>query len=603
MAETSQNKRVAEIYRNFRRAQAKRREREQIWQELDAYDRNQQWDLEALPPWLPKPVTNFVHLVKYTKRAAFAVDNPQAKLRPVSPEGEEKVRNLNQAFDYVWHRIKARKIVRDCIATAKLLGDAFAYVYWDETAEGRLGTTIQGDPGHRFEGEIRIKEIDPSQIYPDPDAFDIQDCRYIIVTERKPLAWIKNHPKLGKNIKNIPDEEILGEQNPQDRGEIYLRDYSTESHGIVTLMSYYEKKPNEEGGFTYSVTYLVGDRILYQQNLKPNRYPFVRLSDFKQRHSFWSMSTCEFILDNQRIINKVESIIVMIGTLMQNPQKIVSADSRIDPKDVAKYGNMPGMTWLSHDPNPERSIVYVQPPQIPMVLFHLLENAKENIREITGLTQAYLGQTVGSLQTSSGVQALIERATLRDRDQMYDIELFIEELTQLVLDFMIEYYDTPRMIRISGANPDEYEWFEFNGVDYRDIDYDIYIDVSAKAPITRLRESEEAKELLVLQGQYGQQFGTALITPQEFIEKSDFVDKDKIIQRMNMEELRNKTEEAMRVATMMNEALQRGVPPEEVLQMGYAMFEQMEQEMRGIGSARSRHSGQIQQQQAGTPVL
>src|SRR5690606_32965166 len=100
---------------------------------------------------------------------------------------------------------------------------------------------------------------------------------------------------------------------------------------------------------------------------------------------------------------------------------IVSADSRIDPKDVAKYGSMPGMTWLSHDPNPERSIVYVQPPQIPMVLFHLLENAKENIREITGLTQAYLGQTVGSLQTSSGVQALIERATLRDRDQMYDI--------------------------------------------------------------------------------------------------------------------------------------------------------------------------------------
>ena len=81
------------------------------------------------------------------------------------------------------------------------------------------------------------------------------------------------------------------------------------------------------------------------------------------------------------------------------------------------------------------------------------------------------------------------------------------------------------------------------------------------------------------------------------------MDKDKIIQRMNMEELRNKTEEAMRVATMMNEALQRGVPPEEVLQMGYAMFEQMEQEMRGIGSARSRHSGQVQQQQAGTPVL
>ena len=579
------------IMQRFQRAKNKRRDREKKWQELDAFDRNEQWDLEKMPNWIPKPVTNYIHIVKYTKRAALSVDNPVAKLRPVSPEGEEKVKMLNKAFEFVWDRIKARKVVRENIADAKLLGDAIAYVYWDENAEGRLGTTVQGDPGYQYEGEIRIKSLDIASFYPDPDAFDIEDCRFIHIVERKPLEWLKKNPKFGHKI----NEKMLStNENPADRGEIYLRDYTTESENIVDFHSHYEKIPNDEGGFTYKVTYLVGNQIVHEQNLRPNRYPFVRLSDYRQRHSFWSMSTCEYILDNQRIINKVESIITMIGTMMQNPQRVVTRSSRIDPKEMSIYGNVPGMTWVTDDPDPNRSVAYIYPPNIPPVLFSLLETAKNNIREITGITEAYLGQTVGSLQTSSGVQSLIERATLRDRDQMYDIELYIEELTRLILDFMIEYYDTPRMIRISGTKPDEYAFEWFKGTDYADVDYDIYVDVSAKAPVTRLREAQEARELLALQGQYGGQFGTSIITPQEAIEKMDITDKDKIIQRMNMEELRNKTEEAMQVAQMMMEALQGGVPPEEVMQMGMAMFQQMEDQMKGLGSTNS-NSFQMQQ--------
>lgn len=586
------------IMERFQRAKTKRRKREQKWHELDAFDRGEQWDLEKVPAWLPKPITNFIHLVKTTKRAALAVDNPTAKLRPVSPMNEEAVKALNRAFEYVWERIKARKVVRQNIETAKLLGDGIAFVYWDEFFEGRMGTTILGDEGYHFEGEICIKEIDPANFYPDPDAFTIQDCRFIHIVERKPLEWVKKHPKFGKKLK---DDENLdsNNNNPQDRGEIYNRDYTTESKGLIDFHSHYEKIPNDEGGFTYKVTYLVGNKIVHEQNLVPNRYPFARLQDFPQRQDFWSMSTCEIILDNQKILNKVEAIIAMIGTLMQNPQKVVTRNSGIDPEEVAAKGNLPGVVWETQDMNPANSIAYINPPQIPEVLFRLAESAKANIREITGLTEAYLGQTVGSLQTSSGVHSLIERATLRDRDQMYDIELYIEELSKIILDFMVTYYDEPRMIRISGSEPDEYTFESFIGTEYRNIDYDIFVDVSAKAPITRLRESNEAKELLALQGQYGGQFRTSLITPQEAIEKMDFVGKDKIIERMNMEEMRNKTEEAMQVAQMMVEALSNGVPSEEVLQMGMAMFEQMEQQMKGIGSA---NSGSIQQQQ-GSPAI
>lgn len=155
-------KRANEVLAKWRKAKTKREQREAIMAELDAFDRNQQWEMQNAPAWLPKPVTNFVHLVKLTKRAALAVDNPTGKLRAVSPAGKPRVEQLDKAFQYVWERIKARKVVRQNIETSKLLGPGFAHVFWNEYKEGKMGTTIQGDKGYMFEGEIEVREIDPS---------------------------------------------------------------------------------------------------------------------------------------------------------------------------------------------------------------------------------------------------------------------------------------------------------------------------------------------------------------------------------------------------------------------------------------------------------
>lgn len=578
------------VLERYRRARNKRQKKDSMWKELDAFDRNEQWDLESAPPWLPKPVTNFIHLVKNTKRAALAMENPTGKLRPVSPAGIQRVEQLNKGFQYAWERIKARKVVRQNIETAKLLGTGIAYVYWDENKEGRMGTTVQGDEGYQFEGEIGVRELDVATFYPDPTAFSIDECQYICVRERKSKEWYKS---VFKKI-----FEDMGVNAPEERGEIYLRDYDTEQNkDIIDLLSYYEKTANAEGGYDYTVEYVVNGKYVEgsKKKLRPNRYPFAILYDFPQRQDIWGLSTCYFILDNQKIINKVESIIAMIGTLMQNPQKIVSEQSGIDPVQVTTYGSLPGFT-IKANGDPTRAIHYVVPPQIPMALFNLLENAKNNIREITGLTEAYLGQTVGSLQTSSGVQSLIERATMRDRDQMYDIELYIEDLSKLILDFMVEYYEEPRMIRVMGESPDQYDFEWFTGKDYRDLDYDIFLDVSSKAPVTRMREANEAKELLNMQGQYGGQFGTSIITPQEAIKMMDIMNKDEIIKRMDMEEMRNRTEEAMQIAQMMTEALASGVDPQEAYNMGIQMFEQMEAQMKGMGSTSNSNNVQMQQQ-------
>lgn len=583
----AENPTVSKVLKRFEEAKRQRKRKDSLWRELDAFDRGEQWELggKKLPPWIPKPVTNYIHLVKTTKRAALSIENPEAMIMGQSPEDHKLAKQLEKVFSFVWDHMRARMTVRECLETSKLLGTAIAQVYYDDE-----NGEVKGGKGGKYQGSIKMRQIDPGTFYPDPNAFRIPDCEYIHISRRRPLEWVKK--KFG--ITDIQTQEIIND----DMGEIYNRDYNSEGkERLIDFHEHYEKIANKDGGFTYKVTYIAGTTLLKEvKELKPNCYPFAILYDFPQRQDFWGQSTSQLILDNQKLINKIESIMALIGALLQNPQKVVRANSGIDPEEAAKYSSAPGHTWVANG-DPNTAIVWQQPPQIPQQLFNLANQARENIREITGLTEAYMGQTVGSLQTSSGVNSLIERSTMRDRDQMYDFEMFVEDLTHIIIQFIIEYYDTERIARIDNRQGEEPEFFKFKGSDYRDVAYDIKVDVSSKAPITRLRKQEELDKLLTLQGQM--QFSPKVITPQEYMRESEFINGEQFIERMNMEEINGANEILQETLAMAMEAFNSGVNPEEVAQMAQAMLEQRfeeNQQTAGVGST-SEHAGELQMRQ------
>lgn len=591
---SSKEKKAKLILEKYEKARRQRQKMNPKWKELDAFDRGEQWDLgggRKIPDWVPKPVTNFVHLVKTTKRAALAIENPSAMIMGQTPQDHANAQKLQKVVNFVWDRMRARAVVRDILETAKLLGTGIAKIYYEDDG------TVYGGSGARYRGEIKIKQIDPAIFYPDPNAFRLQDCEYIHIVYRRPVAWVKKE----FGISDIEAREIANES----RGEIYNRDYNSEDlDKIIDFHEHYEKVPNDEeiGGFRYQVTYLAGNKIVRDtQPLQPNCYPFAILYDYPQRQDFWGKSTCEIILDNQKLINKVESIMALIGVLLQNPQKVIHKRSGINPEEAAKYGSTPGHVWLS-DIDPAMAMYWQQPPQIPSALFNLAEQAKQNIREITGLTEAYMGQTVGSLQTSTGVNSLIERSTMRDRDQMYDFELFIEDIVDLIIKFIIEYYDEPRIARVLKSNDQDPEFFEFIGREFEDLAYDIKVDISSTAPITRIRKQEELDKLLTLQGQMG--FQPRIITPQEYVRESDYMNKEMFLERMNMEEIQGANAILQEALTMMVEGLQGGLPPEQVAEMGQAMVEQHFTAMQqGQLGNTAEHSGEMQARQGMPPSL
>jgi pyruvate formate-lyase activating enzyme-like uncharacterized protein len=137
------------------------------------------------------------------------------------------------------------------------------------------------------------------------------------------------------------------------------------------------------------------------------------------------------------------------------------------------------------------------------------------------------------------------------------------------------------------------------GTDFKDLEYDMFIDISSKAPITRMKQMQDAKEALNMQGQYSGAFPAAIITPQEFIRATDWPNKDEIIKRMNVEEMRNKEKELTNILNQSFDMLSQGASPQEVQQAALGMLQEMEQSA-GMGS--TSNSNNVQAAQSGTGV-
>ena len=92
-----------------------------------------------------------------------------------------------------------------------------------------------------------------------------------------------------------------------------------------------------------------------------------------------------------------------------------------------------------------------------------------------------------------------------------------------------------------------------------------------------MRQSQEAKELLNLQGQFN--FEPAVITTEEYIQDSDLINKEQRIERMKMDRLNNQVEKSAQVINECISALQSGaLTPEQIPDFLARRYQEIEME-------------------------
>lgn len=594
-------KKIQFMLQRFRKAENALADKQRLWRELDTFDRGEQWKNASIPPWIPKPVTNYVRYIRTLKRANLASAISKATFMPTNPQFEEDVVRLQEAYEHVWESESVSRTVRRMIDRMLLQGTAIAYVYNDDSYVGGVYKEPFDPQNQLYTGKICVKQIPIFNFFPDPDAYEIDKCKYIEITEILTLAEVRNNPEFKKYCeeqgtgKKLKDLKItaLG-QSDTEAGAILDRDSNPLNNGMnlqgdemVVLHCHWERKYNEQGQWELSCTYYIQNTdfiLLKRENIQPNTYPFAMCLDEYEENSLFGTSMIMDIFENQKILNKTAQTASIIGVLHQNPQKIVSRESGINAADLAKTGTLPGKVWTTNA-DPQNSIHTLQPPEIPRGLFDLEDRLKNDIREMTGVNEAYTGNSVGSLTTSTGVNSLIERATIRDKDKMIQVDEFIEKLSHLIVLNIVYKWKDSRPLSVSSPNgePMYAEFQPFDDWTAENLEWRVKSNVYAKAPVTQATKRQQADQLMQLQGQF--QFNPPVITPEEWIQFQDFDIKEDILRRM--QEDRQKMEQQQQtdlakqitmVAKYAHQLMMEGMPAEQVDGAIYQFAEQIMQE-------------------------
>lgn len=527
--------------KRFRLASDGMGEHHKLWRLIDLFDRGRQWDNVNIPVWVPKPITNLIRYVRTTKRANLAQNIPQSTFIPLTPVDAPLVRQVQKAYDHVWDEQKVAYTCRRVVDRALLHGTSIAYVYAEENIRGKYyGEGHEENQLYRY--DVKVKRLNNANFYIDPTAYCLEEARYITITENLALQDVKNNPTFrqfaGKRLKELQMADLQREDNAV--GDIFDRNVTKSDASnkvenedeLVTMHIHWERYRNEEGAWQVDVSYFLWntDFLLYRiEDFKPSIYPFAVYHDEEEDNSFWGTSTAMDMLENQKIINKTAQAASIIGTLHQNPQKVVLRESGINAAEMSRTGTLAGKVWTSNVPN---AVEVINPPDIPKGLFDIEDRMKSDIRDMAGITEAYTGQSVGSLTTSTGVDSLIDRSTVRDRDKAIQIDKFVEDLSHIIVQFILVYWQEqrPLMTRKKNGTPDYDLWEPLEPTVIDNLEWRVRSDVYAKAPITAASKSQQADTLMQLQGQF--QYDPPIITPEEWIEMKDFPNKEDILARM-----------------------------------------------------------------------
>ena len=561
----------------------RRQKKDEMWRELDAFDRGEQWTTKGvMPSWIPRPSSNLINKVKRYKTGALMLEDYLGELKPLAPEDEAPIWMLQRFYEQLWEKLNIKYQILDVTRTSRLLGTGILYLGWDENYLG-------GTRGHLFQGEILIKEIEPSTFFIDPAAFELEEALYCGTFVRTTVEQLLADPSIEKKYKKQFKEgrkvTAYGMQSEQDRGEIYAnRDYSSYQDHVVDLITFYEKVVEDEGGFRIDVTTIADGVVVKKiEGIQPNLFPFIILRQHKQRQDFWGISDAQLILPNVKMINKVQSIIGTLATLYQNPQKIVFEGAGIDPRIVSKYGNAFGLVFLSKSPDLANVIRNVDVADIPVTLLNYIEFLKNDIEDFTGMTDFATGANSRSVQTSGGINSMIERSLVGDQDEYVLFEQFIEKLSYMLLANAIEYYTDDRVMRMRDDNPNssaEYEYVPFRSEEFADLAWDFSINIVKKIKHTDQSKRDTMQMLSEWQLQYSPDI--QIVNAEDIVKAFNPPNRDVILARIEQDKKQKSYDTAAQVVQEVVQSLDNGYDPQMVAEIVYNILNPQQQKLGDV---------------------
>ena len=496
-------------------------ERFEAYAELMAFYQGNQHLLKKYKserPWVVNMNTPYATASIENRVASLLVSDYEGDLLPLSPEDVDIVETLDSVYKREWERMKVDNVVRSCVEMAAVVREAYCHISVDDKK-------IHGGRYSKQVGALKADIIEPSRVLIDPTARNLKDANYVIILGRiSKKEAMHTYPKI-KALSLQSDN-----YTPQQRGEIYYdNDYTTEQEDVFTVWNVYVKDNGK-----IKKTKLINSIIVFEKELDISHFPIAQLRWKKAAQSCYGISLMDQLLSLQKAVCAIESAITNTAIAYAAPSMMVRKGCGVDPKVVAKANGAPGVVYAV-DGNLENALRPVVPPKIQDEILSIKQDFEAKIKEISGNTNQFLGNIGTAANTAGGAQVAVERAKIIETNTINNIEEFVEDLVNIIIEFMIKIYPNAELTYNAGKNGSGQYVFDKikmpNKKELKDLEYTFYVELDKKSQYSKDQQKQDLLDLFQFERQYDT--GVKTITVADIIKNSNIENKDEIIERYN----------------------------------------------------------------------
>ena len=567
---------------------------------LDGTDRGKMWDVVSakFPKYQLQPDSNWVNYIKENLVASIYTTGRYAELVPRSDEDIKYVTEFNSALGTIWDQVKADYYQFLAGERAALLNIGITMVGWRKDLLG-------GTANHWYKGDIVFKNIDPMKFRRDPYADVFDNSEFCYYYDDFSMAIIRTKDKYKKRIKEI--EAAVGDLDKSDlipdavtAATDRQKTTSTQSN-YHKITYYYTKVPdltqNSKEGYVIVEVHLLDDKyVIYcNKDLKPRMFPFAVLYCYNPAGDLVGASEPAKAFTSAFTYNLLNSIYATHAYKAQRPPRFVNAASGINLRQFAKYGNDADKTFIVNG-DATQAVHYAQFPQLPPELLQVKQDLGRDIRDCSGVDEMYAGKNTGSIQTTGGMDTLMDATSQRDNQKILLYEEYSKRLTELVVNNLIVYGDK-REYTVTDPITQQTKTVSFN---FPEVDDDIRfrytLDIQTYLPRNKTRLAAVANMLLEKQAQYKPD--PESITVEEWLLMQDIPFKDMIYKRMGIQRNTRISEQVAMTLEMFATLVEGGMDPDAAVDQ-VAQQLQADQTTTTLGNTAT--TGDINQLVGGTP--
>lgn len=502
-------------------------------------------------PWVVNMNTPYSTVAIENRIASILVNDYEGDLLPISPEDIDIIEPIDRVYKREWERLNIDKIIRNCVETAAVVREAYCHITVDDKK-------IFGGSKRKRIGALCAEMIDPASVLIDPNARSLKDANYCIVLGRiSKKEALETYKKLKSLSVQAP------EYTPPERGEVYYdNDYSTEQENVYTVWNFYIK----DSGKIKKVK-LINNIIVKESYIDIKRFPIAQLRWKKAAQSCYGISLMDQLLCLQKAINAIESAITNTAIAYAAPSMMVAKGSGVDPKVVAKSNGAPGVVY-SVNGNLDNAIKPVVPPKIQDEILAIKNDFEIKIREISGNSNQFMGNIGTAANTVGGAEVAVERAKIIEVNIINNIEDFVEEIVNIIVEFITKMYPNAELSYPNGKDGEGAYQFDVIKMprksQMKDLEYSFYIELDKKSQYSKDKQKQTLMDIFQMERQYDAPIKT--ITVSDIIKNSDLVNKDEIIARYNSLNSQDAETKAETIEKIIGSSQMLGIPEELVTQ-------------------------------------